>query len=652
VNFGASMTEAALASAVNAIIIIDAEGLIQRINPASEKLFGFAEAEMLGRNVSMLMPEPHRAAHDDYIGHYLRTGERRIIGIGREVAGQRKNGSTFPMHLSVAEFQFAGRRYFVGNIHDLTARVVAEAESIRQRTLFHALFDSCPDAMIISDGAGAIRLCNSATTRIFGYGQGELVGRGVALLRAPDKGNPDAPAAGRPASAPYDGAARPATLRFRRASGQVFPGTTLTTSITDPDGVDLGILTIVRDISHEVAQEQAWRKMQRMEALGLLTGGIAHDFNNLLTIITGNHELLEFELDNDVQRDLLSRANDAAMMGARLTARLLTFARRRPLSAVLLNLNEQVLGMMDLLRRTIGEPISLSASLAPGLWLVRADLSEVENAVLNLAINARDAMPSGGRLILETRNVELEDSEHGGEIGVTAGRYVRLSVSDTGTGMPPEVLARVFDPFFSTKQAGKGTGLGLSVIYGFAKQSGGHVAIYSEVGHGTTVNIYLPSAEEDAGRRHAGPEGAAAPLDPAGRTILVVEDQAAVLDVTVRRLAQIGYTVEKADSARRAIEILQTGMAVDLVFSDVVMPGEMTGFDLAAWVEANRPELPVLLTSGFAEDVARPPSPGARQPEILRKPYGRNDLLQALERVFRQASIRRPGQGTPQPAGP
>jgi PAS domain S-box-containing protein len=635
------MMEAALASAVNAIIIIDAGGLIQRINPASEKLFGFAEAEMLGRNVLMLMPEPHRAAHDAYIGHYLRTGEKRIIGIGREVTGQRKDGSIFPMHLSVAEFRFAGKRYFIGNIHDLTARVVAEAESIRQRTLFHALFDSCPDAMIISDEAGAIQLCNSATTRIFGYVQSELAGRSVALLHAPDEGRPEDPAAVKPTAvkpASEEGAARPATLRFRRASGQVFPGTTLTTSITDPNGADLGVLTIVRDISHEVAQEQAWRKMQRMEALGQLTGGIAHDFNNLLTIITGNHELLEFELETDVQRDLLSRANDAAMMGARLTARLLTFARRRPLSAVLLDLNEQVLGMMDLLRRTIGEPISLSASLAPGLWLVRADLSEVENAVLNLAINARDAMPSGGRLILETRNVELGDGEHGGEIGVAAGRYVRLSVSDTGTGMPPEVLARVFDPFFSTKQAGKGTGLGLSVIYGFAKQSGGHVAIYSEAGHGTTVNIYLPSAEVDAGRRPVGPEGAAAPLSPSGRTILVVEDQAAVLDVTVRRLAQLGYRVEQADSARAAIEILQAGVPVDLVFSDVVMPGEMTGFDLAAWVEENRPELPVLLTSGFAEDVARPPSRGGRQPEILRKPYGRNDLLQALERVFRQAA--------------
>ena len=414
------MAEAALDFAVNAIAIIDADGVIQRTNPATEKLFGYAIEEMVGRNVSMLMPEPYRSAHDTYVRNYLRTGEKRIIGIGREVLGQRKNGSTFPMHLSVGEFAVAGKRYFIGNIHDLTARVTAETESIKQRTLFHAIFDSCPDAMIISDNAGEIMLCNAAASYIFGYSTAELVGQPLQLLPVEENGPPSDP--NRQFEAP-EGILQLVAVSFRRKSGEVFPGNTLAASINDPSGAHLGMLTIIRDISREVAQEQAWRKMQRMEALGQLTGGIAHDFNNLLTIITGNHELLEFELQHDMQRDLLSRANDAAMMGARLTARLLTFARRRPLDAVLVDLNEHVLGMMDLLRRTIGETISLSASLAPGLWLVRSDLSEIESAVLNMAINARDAMPGGGRLIVETRNVELDDSE----VGVRPGCYVRLS---------------------------------------------------------------------------------------------------------------------------------------------------------------------------------------------------------------------------------
>jgi PAS domain S-box-containing protein len=639
--FGASMAEAALDSAVNAIAIIDADGIIQRTNPATEKLFGYASTEMLGRNVSMLMPDPYRSAHDSYVRNYLRTSEKRIIGIGREVLGQRKDGSTFPMHLSVGEFAVGGNRYFIGNIRDLTARRTAETESVRQRTLFHALFDSCPDAMIITDGTGDITLCNAATSQIFGYMPAELVGRPVRLLRAEGDTSPTGGEAA-PAYA-QEGRLRPAAVSFRRASGEIFPGNTLTTAITDPSGARLGKLTIVRDISREVAQEQAWRKLQRMEALGQLTGGIAHDFNNLLTIITGNHELLEFEIETDIQRDLLSRANDAAMMGARLTARLLTFARRRPLDAVLVDLNEHVLGMMDLLRRTIGETISLSASLAPNLWVVRSDLSEIESAVLNLAINARDAMPSGGKLILETRNVELGDSELAGEVGVAPGRYVRLSVSDTGTGMPPEVAARAFEPFFTTKPAGEGTGLGLSVIYGFAKQSGGHVSIYSELGRGTTVNVYLPCAMGDCAEDPAATGKEAASRAHSGKIILVVEDQLPVREVTMRRLRQLGYDVVEAEDARAAIDVLQSGAEVDLVFSDVVMPGEMTGFDLREWMRANRPDLPVILTSGFAEDVVRARESVEGSNQILRKPYAREDLIQAIERGLQEARL------TPEP---
>jgi PAS domain S-box-containing protein len=635
IPFDASMAEAALDSAVNAIIITDDEGLIQRINPAAEELFGWQSPDVLGQDISRLMPEPYRSAHDAYIRNYLRTGTKRIIGIGREVLGQRKDGSTFPMHLSVGEFIITGKRYFIGNVHDLTARRTAEAESMRQRTLFHALFESCPDAMIISDEAGEITICNKAASRIFGSTSGELVGRNIWQLRA-EQAQAQGQGNDIPAIDNREQGLHRATVKFRRASGEIFPGSTLTTTIADPSGERLGILTIARDISREVAQERAWRKLQRMEALGQLTGGLAHDFNNLLTIIIGNHELLELELETDMQHDILSRANDAAMMGARLTERLLTFARRRPLETVLVDLNEHVLGMMELLRRTIGETISLSASLAPDLWVVRSDTRKIESAVLNLAINARDAMPSGGKLIIETRNVELTDSDLMTEVGTKPGRYVRLSVSDTGTGMSPEVVARAVEPFFTTKQAGKGTGLGLSVVYGFAKQSGGHVTIYSEVGHGTTVNVYFCSVEED---RAAGAEplgGKRPSREPSGRTILVVEDQLPVREVTMRRLKQLGYNVLEAENARRAIELIASDAPIDLVFSDVVMPGEMTGFDLREWIRANRPDLPVLLTSGFADDVAKARNTAESAPPILRKPYGRGEFVEALERALEQ----------------
>jgi PAS domain S-box-containing protein len=622
-DFEQRMVNAAIASAVNAIIIIDQEGLIQQANPATEKLFGYAANELAGFNVSLLMPEPYHSAHDGYLRNYLTSGDKKIIGIGREVSGRRRDGTTFPIHLSVGEFEADGRRYFVGTITDISARAAAEAESVRQKTFFEAIFDNCPDAMIICDRDRKITLCNPAALRIF-------ENTGQALIGAPLRSICATDADYQQVAGPIGSRSNDQIISFARNSGSRFPGIAAVAAIVHPDGANFGYLTVIRDMSREIAQEQALRKVQRMEALGQLTGGIAHDFNNLLTIITGNHELLEFEITDDYQRDLLKRADDAAMMGARLTDRLLTFARRRSLDAVIVNVNELLLGMMDLLRRTLGEVVTLSSSLAPGLWPVRSDVSELENAVLNLAINARDAMPSGGRLMLETRNVLVEDDEHAKQIGLAPGGYVRLSVSDTGHGMSPETLARVFEPFFTTKSSGKGTGLGLSVIYGFAKQSGGEVTIYSEVGRGTTVNLYLPRADSVEARRPGEGQAEIENVSGAGETILIVEDQAPVREVTMRRIEQLGYRVLEAESAVAAIELLKRGASVDLIFSDVVMPGGMTGFDLAAWLGENRPDLPVVLTSGFAQDAAQSTSMSTEALKILRKPYGREELAVTL----------------------
>ncbi len=622
------MVEAAIASAVNAIIIIDDRGRIQRANPATEQLFGFPVGELLEQNVRMLMPEPYHSAHDAYLGNYLGSGVKKIIGIGREVTGRRKDGTTFPMHLSIGEFEAYGRRYFVGTIHDISARAAAQAEIARQKTFFQAIFDNCPDAMVISDLNGVITLCNPAATRIFGRSLEDLVGRPLRALYANDADY--AQISAREPSSTADRRIEQRIISFARGGETHFPGVAAFAQIVDHCGGNFGCLTVVRDVSREVAQEQALRKIQRMEALGQLTGGIAHDFNNLLTIITGNHELLELEIQDEYQRDLLKRADDAAMMGARLTDRLLTFARRRPLDAVRLNINDLLLGTMDLLRRSLGETVSLTAALAPDLWPVRSDVSEIENAVLNLAINARDAMPNGGKLVLETKNLLIEDPEFAKEVGLAPGGYVRFSVSDTGQGMTPEVLNRAFEPFFTTKEAGNGTGLGLSVIYGFAKQSKGEITIYSEVGRGTTVNLYLPRARsDDAGASEPETRGPYARLSGAGEIILVVEDQPQVREVTVRRLLQLGYEVMEADSAVSAIELLRKGTSVDLIFSDVVMPGGKTGLDLAGWVREHRPSLPVVLTSGFAEDVAQTASHAPRL-DILRKPYGRDELAAAI----------------------
>jgi PAS domain S-box-containing protein len=626
--FGAHMLEAALQTAAGAVIIIDDKGVILTVNPATATIFGYSEGELVGHNVRKLMPEPFRSRHDGYIRHHLETGERRIIGIGRQVMALRKSGTIFPAHLAVSAFSHEGARFFTGIIHDLSER--HETADLREQTLMQSIFNHLPDAVLIVDRAGTISLCNPAVARIFGYAPEELIGQTTTLLYQ------DAAETRRVRAIKedLDGREEPAqvSVTFRRKSGETFPAETAISVLRDERNDPAGYLLLSRDVSRLVAQEEALRKSQRLEAIGQLTGGIAHDFNNLLTIITGNHELLEMELEDSGQRDLLSRANNAALMGARLTNRLLTFARRRKLEPAELDLNEQILAMAELLRRTLGESVVLGTLLAPGLWRVRADPGEIENAVLNLAINARDAMPAGGKLIIETSNVVLDATDVAAEAGLADGEYVRLAVSDTGAGMSHEVLARAFEPFFTTKEPGKGPGLGLSVIYGFVRQSGGHVTASSALGKGTTVTLYLPRVDAGAVETIA-PARPASSAPMAREIILLVEDNAEVRAVTARRLRHLGYRVIEAESGARAIEILNAGRKIDLVFSDVVMPG-MSGFELAHWLASHQPSVPVLLASGFAEDVARAGEPPASGLEILRKPYSGAELAQALRRAI------------------
>jgi PAS domain S-box-containing protein len=384
-----------------------------------------------------------------------------------------------------------------------------------------------------------------------------------------------------------------------------------------------------RELEAEIGRREeaqaALIQAQRMEAFGQLTGGVAHDFNNLLTIITGNLELLGDAGNQPAARTLLKRASDAADMGAALTKRLLTFARRRRLSPQVLDLNELVLGLMEILKRSIGEPITLTTMLAGNLWKTKVDASEVENAILNLAINARDAMPHGGALIVETRNVAREALPFDG-----AGReFVILSVSDTGEGMPPEVLERAFEPFFSTKEPGRGTGLGLSTLYGFAEQSGGHATIESQLGKGTTVTLYLPRADGMPSEK-SNRASETVPLSEENEVVLVVEDNAEVRELTLQRVEGLGYVALEAESGPAAVRILESSEHVDLVLSDIVMAGGISGYQLAQWIGEHAPDVKVVLTTGYtAEEARHDPATYGGNP-ILRKPYKRADLAMAL----------------------
>jgi PAS domain S-box-containing protein len=500
-----------LESAVTAIITIDDRGLIESINAATERLFGYAAHELIGQNVKVLMPEPYRAAHDGYIANYIGTGVKKIIGIGREVSGRRKDATTFPLHLSVSEFEADGRRYFTGMIHDISDRKhVEEALRESERRLAHS---------------------------------------------------------------------------------------------------------------------------QKMEAVGQLTGGIAHDFNNLLLVISGNLELLEPQLANDDARALLKEAQDAAGLGSKLTDQLLSFARRRHMDVHVIQLNDLVVSITDMLRRTLGEHITLSTSLTREAWATRADSGQFQIAIVNMAVNARDAMPQGGKLVVETRNMVLDEEHADSPSEFQPGEYVELSISDTGTGMRPEVRDRVFEPFFTTKEKGRGTGLGLAMVYGFVKQLGGHVTIYSEVGRGTTINLYFPRAD-GAPVAEVVNKGNADADARARETILVVEDDERVRKLTIKRLKLIGYRVLEASDGPTALEMLRRNDGVDLVFTDLIMPGGLSGRDVARRAREMKPGLKVLLTSGYAEELVRGEDLQREQLKVLRKPYRQADLVMILRDIL------------------
>jgi PAS domain S-box-containing protein len=388
------------------------------------------------------------------------------------------------------------------------------------------------------------------------------------------------------------------------------------------------------EVAEREQAQEALRQAQKMEAVGQLTGGVAHDFNNLLQAILGNLDILNDKL---IGRDDLIRhvrfAIQAGDRAATLTQRLLAFARRQPLAPTSLNLNALVGGMQELLQRSVGETIQVEAVLAGGLWRTWADANQVENALLNLAINARDAMPAGGKLTIETANSHLDDAYVSGQLGLRPGQYVLLSVTDTGSGMPPDVLARAFEPFYTTKPIGQGTGLGLSQLYGFARQSGGHVALYSEEGRGTSVKLYLPrhlGAPETADIVTASPEPAAA---NEGETILVVEDEGLVRMLMVQTLEDKGYRVVEAHESQGAIRVLESDMKIDLLATDVGLPG-MNGRQLAETARTLRPGLSVLFLTGYAHNAALGDEPLGPRTQLISKPFAVKVLLTKIRSML------------------
>ena len=395
--------------------------------------------------------------------------------------------------------------------------------------------------------------------------------------------------------------------------------------------------------ARETAEGQL-RQMQKMESIGQLTGGIAHDFNNMLAIVIGSLDLAKRRIAGDPERleKCIDNAREGAERAASLTARLLAFSRQQPLAPLALDANKLVSGMSELLRRTLGEQISIETVLAGGLWRTYVDPSQLENAILNLAVNARDAMPEGGKLTIESNNAHLDDAYARTRSEVEPGQYVLICVSDTGGGMSPEVIERAFDPFFTTKEVGKGTGLGLSQVFGFVKQSGGHVAIYSEPGQGTTVKLYLPRFSGTATATESRPEESVSlPEGRADEIVLVVEDEQRVRHFSVDALRELGYTAISAADPREALEILAEQPSISLLFTDIVMP-EMNGRRLADEARVRRPDLKILYTTGYTRNAVVHNGMLDAGVAFLPKPFTISQLAIKVREVLDGAGVNRP----------
>jgi two-component system cell cycle sensor histidine kinase/response regulator CckA len=497
---------------------------------------------------------------------------------------------------------------------------------------FRALVENSGDAIALLDRDGAIVYASQSTTRVLGIDPAALLGTGALALIHPD----DVASVQARIATLRDRPGGVVTLsaRFRHQDGSWHDGEgNMTNRLHEP--AVRALVFNYRDVTAQRQLEQQFRQAQKMEAVGRLAGGVAHDFNNLLTVITSYGELLFEDLpEGDPRRDDLEQIRKAALDATGLTRQLLAFSRQQVLEPQVLDLNAVVGGAQKMLRRLIGEDVDLAVVPAPGLGAVKADPGQIEQVIMNLSVNARDAMPDGGKLTISLSNVELDATYTQGHSVVAPGAYVLLSVSDTGTGMDDHIKAHVFEPFFTTKERGKGTGLGLATVYGIVKQSGGFIWVYSELGRGTTFKIYFPRVDEVA------PSVAmsAAPQSLRGtETVLVAEDAGPVRAVTLQVLRRLGYTVLEAPDGQSALEIAAKHQGpLPLLITDVVMP-EMSGRQLADRLKDQRPELKVLFVSGYTDDAIT--RHGILEPGIafLQKPFTPESLARKVRDVLDSA---------------
>jgi PAS domain S-box-containing protein len=611
---------AVVESSNDAIITKTLDGTITAWNRAAERLFGFSASEAAGKHIRLIVPEGRR---DEMYDILERTGRGESVE-HLETKRLHKDGHEVDVSLTVspllsASGQIVGASKIARDITESKRTQGALSREIEER---QRIFETSQDLILVTDGFGTFVQVSPSSITILGFRPEEMIGHTAIDFIHPDDLETTRDEM---RSARRGRQMRSFEARYRHKDGR----TVILNWMGTWSEPARRHFFIGRDLTEQRAAEAQLRQAQKMDAIGQLTGGVAHDFNNILTVITGTIGILaEAVADRPELLSIAGLIDDAADRGAQLTRHMLAFARKQPLQPREVEINSLILEATNLLRPTIGEQVEVSPKLAADAWPAMVDPSQLSTAILNLALNARDAMPGGGKLTIETRNVHLDEGYASMNTDVAVGDYVMIAVSDTGTGIPAANLERVFDPFFTTKEVGKGTGLGLSMVFGFVKQTGGHIKIYSELGHGTSVKVYLP--------RSIGPgqstEEAIVPAQIEGgdETVLIVEDDALVRRYVNTQITSLGYSTLEAANATEALKIINDGVAIDLLFTDIIMSGSMNGRQLSDEALRCRPELKVLFTSGYTENAIVHHGRLDSGVLLLAKPYRKTELARMI----------------------
>jgi PAS domain S-box-containing protein len=631
----------------DAVAAVNQQGFIIQVNSQTESLFGYSRDELMGQKIEILVPEGQRTRHELHREQFHQQPKIRRMGSGLDLYGRRRDGSEFPVEISLSPVASADGVVVLSAIRDISDRKRIEEELRRAneeldkrksrelrdyQTRIALIVDSSQDAIIGKNLDGVVTHWNKGAEQMYGYTAAEIIGKPVSLLAPPERADEI-----------------PEILHKIRHGERVdyFESVRITkdkrklnvsisiSPVYDAEGAIVGASTIARNITAQKKVEEQLRQSQKMEAIGRLAGGVAHDFNNLLGIVTACSELLRNKVDAEGV-ELIDNIREAGKRGASLTRQLLAFSRRQPIQAQVLDLNDRLKQVSKLLTPLMGDDVEILHLPRSQNAFVEVDPGQLDQIVVNLAVNARDAMPRGGRLILETAVFDFDEAFAREHPAMSAGRYVMLAISDSGTGMDEATRSRIFEPFFTTKESGKGSGLGLATVYGIVRQSGGHIWVYSELGHGTTFKIYLPSAEQ---KLDTGAESRQDLLPPRrdGFTILLAEDDGVMRRLTRKLLEQHGYKVIEAEDGKAAVDVIAANhVPIDLTLTDIVMKA-MTGPELVLHLIDSYPNMKVVYMSGYTGELVAHPDLDGGIP-LLEKPFTRAALLKILHQALGPAA--------------